>query len=346
MNDYGKIFSKTGCPGKEIFYKYRDGKLTNNEQHAFEKHLLDCVHCHEVYEGIASYPHIAAFEEDLRLIHCKVLFKRSYSQYFYIAASLALLFVFSYIGWRSMEEKTEILKEKAVVVRNNDVAIPVLEDTAMAGSSPETTKEEKARFHAFNHEGTEKDERALPLVQKELPTQDSHISTMAEQENSIALLEPEKSHSPPSQAPHLVQKNEPKEIQLDVQMHEDTSALEEVVVQGYGTDQRKEKESIVSSIRKRSEKKSTNVEISVNDLVLNKKDTIGTAPSSFNRDSLLAIIDLQLTSRPEDEKLLWEKSELLKSADRKTERRAVLEIIVKTGKKYKGRAKKELEAMK
>jgi len=48
-----KIFSKTECPSEEILQKYLKNKLSMEEKHLVEKHLIDCEICSDVLEGMS-----------------------------------------------------------------------------------------------------------------------------------------------------------------------------------------------------------------------------------------------------------------------------------------------------
>lgn len=46
------IFSKSDCPAEGILQKYLDGKLTHEQRHEVEKHLIDCEMCSDELEGL------------------------------------------------------------------------------------------------------------------------------------------------------------------------------------------------------------------------------------------------------------------------------------------------------
>ncbi len=47
------LFNETGCIRKDQLLAYRDHKLSGNEKHEVEEHLVDCMLCSDALEGLA-----------------------------------------------------------------------------------------------------------------------------------------------------------------------------------------------------------------------------------------------------------------------------------------------------
>ena len=52
-NNLHKIFSESGCPSSSTLQAYLDNKLSGNDKHLIEAHLVDCEMCSDELEGLS-----------------------------------------------------------------------------------------------------------------------------------------------------------------------------------------------------------------------------------------------------------------------------------------------------
>lgn len=135
------IFLETGCIKRDLLLNYRDDKLTADQKHEVEEHLIDCPLCAEALEGLALVSGTAALDD----IHSKVgaitdkpASAGSFS-YWAIAASVTavmLLSVFTYMQYKDANEPELAAAEKS---KPEEVAAePSLPATASDQAVPDT----------------------------------------------------------------------------------------------------------------------------------------------------------------------------------------------------------------
>lgn len=89
------IFSETECLSEQQMFDYIDGKLISAEEHAAEKHLVDCEICSDALEGLRMVQNrgvISATKQELKTIILNPEKKKSYYPYYAIAASILVIF--------------------------------------------------------------------------------------------------------------------------------------------------------------------------------------------------------------------------------------------------------------
>ena len=112
------IFLETGCIKRDLLLNYRDDKLSADQKHEVEEHLIDCPLCADALEGLALVSGTAALDD----IHSKVgaitekpAGSGSFS-YWAIAASVTavmLLSVFTYMQYKDANEPELAAAEKS-----------------------------------------------------------------------------------------------------------------------------------------------------------------------------------------------------------------------------------------
>lgn len=112
------IFLETGCIKRDLLLNYRDDKLSADQKHEVEEHLIDCPLCADALEGLALVSGTAALDD----IHSKVgaitekpAGAGSFS-YWAIAASVTavmLLSVFTYMQYKDANEPELAVAEKS-----------------------------------------------------------------------------------------------------------------------------------------------------------------------------------------------------------------------------------------
>ncbi len=112
------IFLETGCIKRDLLLNYRDDKLSADQKHEVEEHLIDCPLCADALEGLALVSGTAALDD----IHSKVgaitekpAGSGSFS-YWAIAASVTavmLLSVFTYMQYKDANEPELAVAEKS-----------------------------------------------------------------------------------------------------------------------------------------------------------------------------------------------------------------------------------------
>ena len=95
-----EIFKTSDCIGKERLTKYVQGKMTDAEKHAIEKHLTDCELCSDAAEGLALLTSMKPLDETIRQVSDKyppsAKQTPSINRWYYAAASVAILIA---TGW-------------------------------------------------------------------------------------------------------------------------------------------------------------------------------------------------------------------------------------------------------
>lgn len=135
--NYKELFRETGCLSAEMLLRYRDGKLSQDEKHDAEQHLVGCELCSDALEGL-SLPHsktaVADINESIRKRH-EAGNTFSSKPYFAVAASLTALLLLSWFAWNQYESiSDERLAESSVA---EEVSLPVVTETNPAEAIPE-----------------------------------------------------------------------------------------------------------------------------------------------------------------------------------------------------------------
>ena len=95
-----EIFKTSDCVDKERLTKYVQGKMTDAEKYAVEKHLTDCELCSDAAEGLALLTSMKPLDETIKQVSDKYSSSAkqspSINRWYYAAASVAILIA---TGW-------------------------------------------------------------------------------------------------------------------------------------------------------------------------------------------------------------------------------------------------------
>ncbi|HTX87693.1 MAG TPA: zf-HC2 domain-containing protein [Bacteroidales bacterium] len=142
MNDKIKdIFSSSGCPGPEVLLAYYRNRLTEEERHRVERHLVDCPMCSDELEGLSKMKDPEKLEEILEEIRAGVFEKKGktvairWRFYAMAAAAIVVLAIGTLVTFRILTGNSgQNLPETA-----NEMAVPKSEPQASPAGSRQPT---------------------------------------------------------------------------------------------------------------------------------------------------------------------------------------------------------------
>ncbi len=135
--NYKELFRETGCLSAEMLLRYRDGRLSQEEKHDIEQHLIGCELCNDALEGLSlskSETALSDINESIRKRYAEGN-PVSAKPYFAIAASLTALVLLSWFAWNQFNSVGD--ERLAVSNAAEEQSLPVITETPSSVISPE-----------------------------------------------------------------------------------------------------------------------------------------------------------------------------------------------------------------
>lgn len=136
--DKNTLLEETGCLGRDLLLRYRDNRLSAEERHSVERHLVDCPLCSEALEGLALVSSPVVFDQlndNIRQLTASGTPSASPRQYWMAAASVSVIVILSaylYSEYRSVQHPV-------VVLQHEPAGLPAEENTSVRSASETAT---------------------------------------------------------------------------------------------------------------------------------------------------------------------------------------------------------------